>query len=135
MTPAGGQIATGRCKEYKVENKINQIHARLDDLSQLAAIRRDIVDLLIECLEAHKDALDDWRKTHFSNAIGALALNIHSLQQPTNSWLRLCLADLGKACLPRQERDPEYRSSDPSMRDVNYERLLDALDSIGRELG
>lgn len=90
---------------------------------------------MLDCLEANKDALDDWRKTHFSNAMGALALNIHSLQQPTNAWLRLCLVDLGNVCVPLTERDPDYRSTDPSLHDVTYEQLLGALDSIGRELG
>ena len=118
-----------------LENQIASISSQLHDLERLASIRKQIVDVMLACLEANKHALDDWRKTHFSNAIGALGLNIHSLQQPTNSWLRLCLSDLRKVCWSPTERDPDYRSPDPSMRDVNYEQLLGALDSIGRELG
>jgi hypothetical protein len=119
----------------RLEDQIASIRSRLDDLERIASIRKQIVDVMLACLETHKDTLDDWHKTHFSNAIGALGLNIHSLQQPTSSWLRLCLSDLKKVCWSSTERDPDYRSSDPSMRDVNYEQLLGALDSIGRELG
>jgi hypothetical protein len=121
--------------DMSLEQKLAAIRSQLDDLNRIPSLRRQIVDVMLECLEANKDALDDWRKMHFSNAIGSLALNIRSLQQPTNSWLRLCLADLGKVCLPLTERDPHYRSTDPSLRDVTYEQLLGALDSVGRELG
>ena len=108
--------------------------ARIGQIESLPVIRLEIIDLMIDCLESIKGPLDEWQKTHFSNAIGALALNIHSLQQPTNAWLRLCLIDFGKAILPMNQRDSDFHSHDASMRDVTKERLVGALDSIGREL-
>jgi hypothetical protein len=105
------------------------------DLADLKSVRAQIVEMMVAALELHRHALDDWRKTHFSNAIGALSLNIHSLRQPTSSWLRLCLSDLIKAVISAEHRDRGYRTEDPSMRDVSYEQLLSALDSIGREIG
>ncbi len=118
-----------------IEQQIVSIRSQLGDLANIASVRKQIVDLMVECLEDSKDQLDDWRKTHLSNAIGALGLNIHSLQQPTGSWLNLCLSDLNKVVLSPDQRDPDFRSLDPSMRDVTYEQLLGALDSIGREVG
>lgn len=115
--------------------RIEAILAKIDDPRQLTSVRQQILALFLTCLDEHKDKLDDWSKTHFSNAIGALALNIHSLQQPTMSWLRLCLADFKKANLPVDQRDPDFRTSDSSMRDLTYDQLVGAVDSLGRELG
>jgi hypothetical protein len=114
--------------------RIEAIESQIDDVNNVASVRLQIVELLLTCLHEHKDTLDDWKKTHFSNAIGALGLNIHTLHQPTTAWLRLCLADFKKANLPMDQRDPNFRSSDPSMRDVTYAQLLGAVDALGREL-
>jgi hypothetical protein len=115
--------------------KIQSILKKLETEGNIASVRTEILDLILECLEAKKDTLGDWERTHFSNAIGALGLNIHSVQQPTIAWLRLCLIDLEKAMAPANQRDPKFRSPDPSMRDVTFEQLMGAVDSIGRELG
>jgi hypothetical protein len=114
--------------------KITSLLKKLDAETDIPALRAEILDLILECMEKKKNSFGDWEKTHFSNAVGALALNIHSLQQPTVAWLRLCLIDLARAIEPTTEHDPNFSSPDPSMRDVTYDRLIGTVDSLGREL-
>jgi hypothetical protein len=116
-------------------NRIGRTDLTSLQAAEVRAVRRQIIEVMLDCLAEHKDTLDDWKKTHFSNAIGALGLNIHAVQQPTISWLRLCLADFGKAILPLMQRDRNFRTTDASMRDVTWEQLAGALESLGRELG
>lgn len=118
-----------------IVKKISAILAKLEMECEIASLRLEIVVIIRECLEARKDSFGDWEKTHFSNAIGALGLNIHSRQQPTIAWLRLCLLDLERAVLPVTQRDPKFRVPDPSLRELSYERMVGAIDSIAREIG
>lgn len=113
---------------------IGVIRKQIDRRADLASVRGQLIGLLFESLKAKEHALEDWEKTHFSNAIGALALNIHSPNQPTFSWLRLSLADLERAIAPPERRIANYRSPDPSMRDVTYSQLMGAVESLGLEL-
>jgi hypothetical protein len=113
---------------------IAAIRRQIDRRADLASVRGQIIGLLFDSLKAKEHALEDWEKTHFSNAIGALALNIHSAHQPTFSWLRLSLADLERAVAPPERRIANYRSPDPSMRDVTYAQLMGAVESLGLEM-
>jgi hypothetical protein len=115
-------------------DSIVTLRRQIDRRADLASIRGQIIGLLFDSLKTKEHALEDWEKTHFSNAIGALALNIHSAHQPTFSWLRLSLADLERAIAPPERRMANYRSPDPSMRDVTYGQLMGALESLGLEL-
>jgi hypothetical protein len=114
---------------------IESIRSALADLNNIQAVRAAIIDLTFQHLQAAQHSLDGRQKLHFLNAISALALNVNSLQQPTASWLRLCLVDLEKAIAPASQRgsDEAPREIDPEL--VTYERLMDALDSVGRHIG
>jgi hypothetical protein len=114
---------------------IDLIREALADLENLQVVRVAIVDLTLRHLQIAQHSLDDWQKLHFLNAISALALNINSLQQPTVSWLRLCLVDLEKAITPAYQRGNDYAQRNIDLELVTYERLMDALDSVGRQVG
>jgi hypothetical protein len=114
-------------------DSINLIRRHIAERADLNRIRREIIELLYIGLEENARTLDDWCKTHFSNAIGTLTLNIHSPCQPTYSWLRLCLVDLEKAMAPDMHV-LDYRTPDLSMRDVRFEQLMAAVEALGIEL-
>jgi hypothetical protein len=119
----------------KAVEKINALLGKLDaEDSDVPALRTEILSLILECLSTRESMFEDWEKTHFSNAIGALGLNIHSLPQPTVAWLRLALIDLQRAMASAPERDPNFRSPDPSLRDVTYPQLRGALEALRREI-
>src|SRR5436190_15071828 len=110
------------------------IRRQIDRRADLASVRGQIIGLLFDSLKAKEHVLEDWEKTHFSNAIGALTLNIHSAHQPTFSWLRLSLSDLERAIAPPKLRIANYCSPDPGMRDVTYSQLMGAVEALGLEL-
>jgi hypothetical protein len=114
---------------------IESIRAALADPANIGPVRAAIVDLIFRHLETARDSLDGWQRVHFLDAISALALNVNSLQQPTTSWLRLCLVDLEKAITPEYQRCGELPPRNIDLELVTYERLMDALDSIGRRIG
>jgi hypothetical protein len=116
-------------------HRIEWIRDALPDLANVPAARSAIVDLLLYHLHAAQHTLDDWQKVHFLNAISALALNVNSLQQPTVSWLRLCLVDLEKAITPQYQRSNDLPPRNIDLELITYERLMEALDSIGRQIG
>jgi hypothetical protein len=112
---------------------IDELRQQIAAGGELTSIRIRILTSILKQLKEHKKPLDDWEKTHFSNAIGSLGLNIHASQQPTFAWLRLCLSDLEKAITPAL-RDPHFHLSDPSMHDVTIVELRDAVKSLIREV-
>ena len=114
---------------------INLIRQQLTLLDDVASIRTNILVLLQHSLEAQKNTLGNWEKTHFSNAIAALALNIHGAKQPSYMWLRLCLADLERAMAPMESRDPALDVQNSSIANAKYAHLLDAVNALERELG
>jgi len=116
-------------------HSIGWIRDALTDLANVPAIRSAIVDLMFHHLRATEESLDDWQKVHFLNAISALALNVNSLQQPTASWLRLCLVDLEKAITPSYQRGNDLPPRNIDLELITFERLMEALDSIGRQIG
>jgi hypothetical protein len=114
---------------------IEAIREALVDPADLHLIRASIADMIFRHLQAAEHSLDAWQKAHFLNAISALALNVNSLQQPTVSWLRLCLVDLEKAITPEYQRGNDSTQRNIDLELVTYERLMDALDSVGRQIG
>lgn len=64
--------------------KIQSILQQLDGDCDLKDVRNAIADLIVDHLQAMKDSLGYWEKTHFANAIAALALNMNALHQPTD---------------------------------------------------
>jgi hypothetical protein len=84
-------------EENRAVQEIDKIACRLDAHSNLQDIRRAIAALMLDQLYALQTTPTHWRRAHFANAVAALAMDIHAIQQPTNAWLRLCLVDLRKA--------------------------------------
>lgn len=102
--------------------------------ADVGSIRANILALLQRGLKTQKNTLGDWEKTHFSNAIAALALNIHAAKQPSYMWLQRCLAALEMAMVPMESRDPAFDVQDSSIGDAKYAHLLDAVHALEREL-
>jgi hypothetical protein len=108
---------------------------QLNDLQNISALRVELVLLIFQNLYLLKDSLDDWEKDHFGNAISSLALNVNSMQQPTNAWLRLCLIDLEKALTPKGERNERSFRPGTDVADRSYDQLAATLDSLGQKIG
>jgi hypothetical protein len=110
---------------------------RINDLDNISAFRIDLVLLIFQNLYLLRDSLDHWEKCHFWHTINSLALNVNSVQQPTNAWLRVCLIDLEKALMPKEERNDHYCRSGAEADAANqsYEQLMATLDSLGQKVG
>jgi hypothetical protein len=110
---------------------------KVNDLANISAFRIQLVLLIFQNLYPLRDSLDHCEKDHFGNAINSLALNVDSMMQPTNAWLRLCLIDLEKALTPKKERNDRYfrPGAGADAADRSYKQLVATLDSIGRKVG
>jgi hypothetical protein len=117
--------------------RFDSLFLQVNDLDNIPAFRVQLVLMIFQNLYRLRDSLDDWGKDHFENAINSLALNVDSMRQPTNAWLRLCLIDLEKALTPKEERNDCYfrPGAGADAADRSYEQLVATLDSIGRKVG
>jgi hypothetical protein len=115
----------------------DSLFLQVNDLANISAFRVQLVLLIFQNLSPLRDSLDQWEKDHFGNAINSLALNVDSMRQPTNAWLRLCLIDLEKALTPKEQRNDRYfrPGAEAGAEDRSYEQLIATLDSIGRKVG
>jgi hypothetical protein len=115
----------------------DSLFLQVNDLANISAFRVQLVLMIFQNLYPLRDSLDHWEKDHFGNAINSLALNVDSMRQPTNAWLRLCLIDLEKALTPKGERNDRYfrPGAEADAADRSYEQLVATLDSIGRKVG
>jgi hypothetical protein len=115
----------------------DSLFLQANDLANISPFRVQLVLLIFQNLYPLRDSLDHWEKDHFGNAINSLALNVDSMRQPTNAWLRLCLIDLEKALTPKEERNDRYfrPGAEADAADRSYEQLVATLDSIGRKVG
>jgi hypothetical protein len=115
----------------------DSLFLQVNDLANISAFRVQLVLMIFQNLYPLRDSLDHWEKDHFGNAINSLALNVDSMRQPTNAWLRLCLIDLEKALTPKEERNDRYfrPGAEADAADRSYEQLVATLDSIGRKVG
>jgi hypothetical protein len=115
----------------------DSLFLQVNDLTNISAFRVQLVLMIFQNLYPLRDSLDHWEKDHFGNAINSLALNVDSMRQPTNAWLRLCLIDLEKALTPKEERNDRYfrPGAEADAADRSYEQLLATLDSIARKVG
>lgn len=108
---------------------IDSIFEKLATGVSAQEIRRDIAELIRNCLEQMRDSLGYWEKEHFLFAISALAWNRSPPQEePTDIWLRLCLVSLEKAFTPKDERGEEQGSNDAAIEDLTYEQLVRNLE-------
>jgi hypothetical protein len=96
---------------------LDELAQRLDSGGNLLEIRRSIAKLMLDHLHSLLAKPGHWHHGHFTNAVAALGMNIHSIRQPTRSWLRLCLIDLEKAIECIQSNVPY----------LPYERHQDAI--------
>jgi hypothetical protein len=110
---------------------------RINNLDNISTFRIELILLIFQNLYLLRDSLDDWEKCHFWHAINSLARNVNSVQQPTNAWLRLCLIDLEKALMPKEERNERYSRprAEADAEDRSYEQLMATLDCIGQKVG
>ncbi|HEY8024910.1 MAG TPA: hypothetical protein VIF60_10120 [Burkholderiaceae bacterium] len=107
---------------------------QLNDVQQVAMVRAAFIDYALILLERSRETLDAWETVHLANAIGALSLNVHALQQPTSAWLRLALSDIERALMP-----PAHRPAPDVIRSIQNEwptlqQLRDAIESIATEI-
>lgn len=110
--------------------KIEALLQQLDGNCNPNDVRGAIADLIVANLQAMKDSLGYWETAHFANAIAALALNTHSLHQPTTAWLRLCLVDLEMVLVPENQRDENHLLKDTQLESLTYEQLLETIESV-----
>jgi hypothetical protein len=113
----------------------DSLFLQVNDLADIPAFRVQLVELIFQHLHRIGNSLDDWEKSHFGYAIVALALNVNSMQQPTNAWLRLCLIDLEKALTPKGERNERSFRPGTDVADRSYDQLAATLDSLGQKIG
>jgi hypothetical protein len=113
----------------------DSLYRQVNDLDNIPAFRVQLVEMIFQHLHPLKDALDDWEKDHFGYAIVALGMNVNSKQQPTNAWLRLCLIDLEKVLMPKEQRNDRYFRPGTETSHQSYERLVAKLDAIARQVG
>lgn len=112
--------------------RIDKIVHQLDELgdgSKLLNVRHAIATLMLDQLYALQAAPMCWEKFHFFNAVAALDMNIHSIQQPTNAWLRLCLVDLQKAIDCVQPNAP-YTARDRRLDAVTLKELTATIEQL-----
>jgi hypothetical protein len=109
--------------------EIDKIACQLDAHSNLQDVRRAIVMLMLDQLYALQTTPRHWGRAHFANAVAALAMNIHGIQQPTNAWLRLCLVDLRKA-IDSVQPDTSYTACDRYLDAVTLEELIAAVEAL-----
>jgi hypothetical protein len=117
-----------------IVNPIDTIRRQMTTPADATVIRGQLLDLLFESLKARKDTWGIWERVHFNNAITALTLNFHASDQPSHAWLEVCLTEVEKAITPQQLRDPNYCIPDGSIRKARHEQLMDAVESLRREL-
>jgi hypothetical protein len=103
---------------------------RLDVPSDLPIVRREIALAMLDHLHSLRETPRRWDKAHFANAVAALAMNIHSVQQPTQAWLRLCLVDFRKAIEPAAPHSP-YLLHERHLDAVTLEELIATIEGLG----
>jgi hypothetical protein len=108
--------------------------SQIDDLNNIQAARVTIVELIRWQLARLKHSPDECGNMHLTNAIGALALNVDALMQPTNAWLRLCLADLDEALASSEECSKSCAGRAIDAEGVNHDKLEQALESVARKI-
>lgn len=102
--------------------------------AEVVPIRAAILKLLRRSIGARKNTLQDRENEHFSNAITALTMNMHTPKQPSYSWLRLCLVDLEKAIASTILNDMNHHSPDSNVSETKYGNLMNAVAALEREM-
>ncbi len=114
-------------------DEVDIILEKIDRGVDVNEVRRDIVALLADALQRVRNNLGYWEKAHLAHAIAELAWNVRSRQQPTTSWLRLCLVDLEKALVPADQRNENYTPRDELLDAITFEQLAGDLEVVRRE--
>ncbi len=97
-------------------------------------LRLSIADTILAHIDKCKDSLGSWEKELFAQSLSALAMNISAKNEPTDSWLRLCLVALEKALVPKNERNEEYTKRDEQVESITYDMLVGAIDELKKEM-
>jgi len=109
--------------------ELAEVANKLDDGSNLLDVRLSIARLMLGQLHALLATPTYWESSHFANAVAALGMNIHALQQPTRSWLRLCLIDLRKA-IESIQPDVSYIAHHQHRDAVAIEELITTIEAL-----
>jgi hypothetical protein len=115
--------------ENSAMHGIDKIARQLNDDSNLQYVRRAIATLMLDQLYSLQAMPRRWEKVHFANAVAALAMNVHAIQQPTAVWLRLCLVDLRKAIESIQSNAP-FTARDQYLDTMTLEELIAAVEAL-----
>jgi hypothetical protein len=113
--------------------QLNDILRLLEDGANLPLVRRAVLDLILHQLHALQAVPMHWEKAHFANAVAALGMNIHSIYQPTDAWLRLALVDFQKAVLAIKPETP-YRELNRHLDMITLEELIATVETLKLEL-
>lgn len=114
----------------RVEDLFEQIgHGPIDSNLRLA-----ILDEIGRCLELKKDELGTWEKSLLAQSLAYLSINTASPNQPTSLWLRICLASLEKAMVPRNERNDNYTVDSEMTNSITYEFLKGEVANVRRQI-
>lgn len=108
--------------------EVDEILARIDH-DNIQTIRNDIAVLLRNSLVRSRDQIGYWEKVQFANAIGVFASNVR-LPHASTWWLRLCLINLEKAYVPRDQRNEDYAPRENEVERLTFDELLAALDAV-----
>lgn len=114
-------------------NKIDELFHQIEAEVDISKLRRNIADLIIHEIEQlGENKVGYWEKLYFANAISALARNFNSTNQPTSSWLKLCLVDIEKALVPSEKRDDSYVSRNGQIDSISFTQLVEEIRNVKR---
>jgi len=113
-------------------SELNLIARQLNDGLNIADVRHSIITLMLDQLHALQAAPKYWEGRHFANAVAALGMNIHAIQQPTPIWLRLCLVDLRKAIEFTPPNAP-YTEHDSNLDEVTILELIATIEALNEQ--
>lgn len=107
---------------------IDAIFEKLDTDVPVQSIRQEIAALITKHLKQLQGALGYWEKFHFLSAISALAWNRNPAEKyKSSAWLRLCLVNIEKGFVPKNERNENYARKDAQIEALTYEQLVEML--------
>ena len=114
-----------------MDSAIDAIFQMLHEGSDIRETRKAIAGLIVEQLEEGRDSFGHWEKAHFANAIAALAWNMNSSDRSSQAWLRLCLVNVEKALIPKDQRNEHYGRRYDQFDWLSVEQLLQSVRELG----
>ena len=104
--------------------EVDEIIEHLDANADVGPIRRDVANVIAAKLEALRDDLGYWEKSHFARAMSMFRSN----------WLYACINELELAFVPKDKRNENYTRHDPQIEAATFEQLNAELEQIRRSV-